>query len=247
MLTNQMLAVWGSPNSGKTSISIKLAKTVSQKRKNVVLVLCDNLCPCLPVILPMSDIRGKSLGSLLANGDITQDKILINCVTLRRNEFVSVLGYKKGENIFSHAAYTKEKAVDLLVLLRHLAEYVIIDCSSNLSSDVLSTIALETADAVLRLGKCDLKGASYFSSQLPLLGDRKFNADHHIKILSDIGPYEPKNEIREYYKGVRYEIQHVDELMEQFLKGKLFEKMDSKEGKAFEKTIRSIVEEVLKI
>jgi hypothetical protein len=98
---------------------------------------------------------------------------------------------------------------------------------------------LENADAVLRMGRCDLKGASYFSSQLPLLLDRKFNADRHIRILSDIKPYEPIDEIRECYKGVKFEIKHIDEIVEQFLKVKLFEKMDTKEGKTFEKTIEN--------
>lgn len=247
MFANQLLAVWGSPSCGKTAISVKLARELSLKRKNVILVLCDNICPTLPVLLPLCDSAGKSLGALLASGEITQDKILINCITLEKNEYISLLGYKKGENCFSHAAYTKEKTIDLLVLLRHLADYVIIDCSSNIASDILSAIALETADRVLRLGSCDLKGVSYFSSQLPLLSDRKFNADRHIKALSNVKPYEPKAEIRECCKGVKFEILHITELAEQSLTGQLFEGMKSKEGKAFEKVTRDIAKEVFGI
>jgi len=247
LFTNQILAVWGSPSCGKTSISVKLARLLSLKKKNTVLVLCDNLCPSLPVILPMSDTAGKSLGALLAGSEITQEKILRSCITIKRSEYISLLGYEKGENCFTHAAYTREKAVDILVLLRHLAEYVIIDCSSNIASDVLTTVALEAADRVLRLGSCDLKGVSFFSSQLPLLSDRRFNTERHVKALSNIKPFEPKEEIRQCYNGVKFEIPHTPELIEQYLSGQLFESMKSKEGKAFERIINEIAREVFGI
>ena len=36
-----MLAVWGSPGSGKTVAAVKLAKALADKKKNVALLLCD--------------------------------------------------------------------------------------------------------------------------------------------------------------------------------------------------------------
>ena len=43
VLHGGILAVWGSPGSGKTTVAAKLAKHLADKRKNVVLVLCDML------------------------------------------------------------------------------------------------------------------------------------------------------------------------------------------------------------
>ena len=34
-----------------------------------------------------------------------------------------------GKIVFTYAEYSKEKAVDMLVLLRHIADYVIVDCT----------------------------------------------------------------------------------------------------------------------
>ena len=36
-----MLAVWGSPGSGKTVTAVKIAKMLSARKKNVILLLCD--------------------------------------------------------------------------------------------------------------------------------------------------------------------------------------------------------------
>lgn len=240
MFPDQILAIWGSPSCGKTAASIKLAKELSNKKKNVIVVLCDILCPSLPVLLPLRDNGGKSLGLLLGSCEVTQEKILTSCVTLG-NEYICLLGYEKGENAFTNAAYTKEKAVDLLVLLRHLADFIIIDCSSNIAFDILSAAALEAADKVLRFGSCDLKGVTYFYSQLPMLSDRKFNSGRHIKVLSNVKAYEPKAVIKEFYKGVGFELPYTAEVTEQYLSGGLFECMKSKEGKAFEKVIGEII------
>jgi signal recognition particle GTPase len=42
----QVLAVWGSPGSGKTTVSVRLAKYLADRKKNVVLLLCDMTAPC---------------------------------------------------------------------------------------------------------------------------------------------------------------------------------------------------------
>ena len=41
-----MLAVWGSPGSGKTITAVKIAKMLSARKKNVILLLCDTGCGC---------------------------------------------------------------------------------------------------------------------------------------------------------------------------------------------------------
>ena len=51
------------------------------------------------------------------------------------------------------------------MLLRHIADYVIVDCTSVLTGNVLATAALEVADDVLRVCGCDLKAISYFASR----------------------------------------------------------------------------------
>lgn len=244
MRNNQILAVWGSPNCGKTLTSVKLANMLSKEKKDVVLVLCDPFVPAIPVILPYADTADKSLGIVLSAAEITQEKIYENCLTSKTNGFISFLGYKKGENLFSYPKYEKDRAVDMLIQLRHIADYVIIDCCSHISADILSAASLELADAVLRLDSCDLKGISYFASQMGYILERRFNPDRHIRILSNVRPGQPVFEIRECYGGVSYEIPAIAELEEQYAESALFEDLKSKAGKRYEQILRGIAKEV---
>ena len=45
-----VVAVWGSPGSGKTTMAVKIAKYLADKKRNVVLLLCDMTAPMLPCI-----------------------------------------------------------------------------------------------------------------------------------------------------------------------------------------------------
>ena len=42
-----VLAVWGSPSSGKTTVSVKLADYLARKKKNVLLIFADMTAPAL--------------------------------------------------------------------------------------------------------------------------------------------------------------------------------------------------------
>lgn len=244
MHNKQILAVWGSPASGKTLTSTKLASMLSKKKKDVVLLFCDPFIPSIPVILPCLETAGKSLGSVLSAAEVTQEKIYSNCLTFKKNSYLTLMGYQKGESVFTYPTYTKSSAVDLLIQLRHIADYVIVDCTSHISADVLSTTALEISDTVLRLGSCDLKGVSYFSSQLPYLSGRRFNPDRHIKILSNFKNTQPKNEIKECYGGVDYELAYVPELEEQYHAGGILDVSKSKDGRMYEDILKAIAKEV---
>lgn len=240
----QMLAVWGSPNCGKTIASIKLAKELSSKKKNVLLILCDDICPALPTIYKSKEPVEVSIGDVLAASNITQEVILKNSIALKNNPYLSLLGYKACENPYSYAEYGKDRAVDFFVLLRHIVDYVVIDCSSILTGNILSTVALEVADNVLRLGGCDLKSISYFMSIMPLLGEQKFNADSQIKVLSNAKPMQDIEEYKNVYSGISHVLPYVHEIEEQAASLTLFDEIKGKSAKDFDSSIKAIVKEV---
>lgn len=240
----QMLAVWGSPSSGKTVTSIKLANDIAAQKKNVVIVLCDTAAPALPAVLKTKKIPDGSVGAVLSAPVLTQELVLKNCIPFGKNPYISLLGYRAGENVFSYAEYSKERAVDMLVLLRHIADYVIVDCSSILTGDILSTAALEVADEVLRLCACNLKALSYFSSYLPLIGNRKFNPDRHIRVMSNTRAYPCGAEYENSFGGVKYRLPYLAAIEEQNAALSLADALSGKEAKAYEPVIAAIAKEV---
>lgn len=245
MKNNQIIAVWGNPSSGKTVTSIKIARELALRKKNVILMFCDTIAPDLMMVLPDKNTDEKSLGSLLSAPEITQEKILSKCITLDKNEYISLLGYSQGENSFTYAKYAKDRAVDLLILLRHIADYVVVDCSAFFISDLLSVTAIELADSVIRLSNCNLKALSYFNSSLPLLADRRFNTDKHIKVLSKVKADEPSELMAEKYNGVMHELPYIEEIAEQYLTGRLFGTLESKQSIKYTQTIQQIITSVL--
>lgn len=245
---NQILAVWGSPSSGKTIVSVKLAWHLASRRKNVALLLCDMTAPPLPYVCPPSDIEClKSLGSILAAARMTDNLIKHNCMLHKKQSHITIIGMLKGENAFTYPSYTAEQAVDMIEHLRNIVPYIIIDCGSTIATDILSAVALMESDAVLRLVNCDLKSISYLSSQFPLLMDKKWDTEKQYKVASNVKQYEALGNMEQILNGVTFKIPHSEEVEQQSLAGDLFKDLGLKDSRGFRKEIDKISMEVFGI
>ena len=241
----QVLAVWGSPGSGKTTVSVRLAKYLADQKKNVALLLCDMTAPMLPCICPPADLEyERSLGSILAATHITDTLIKQNCVTHKKISYLTIIGMLKGESVFTYPPYSQELAAELIDHLRDVAPYIIIDCGSSIAHDILSAVALMEADSVLRLVNCDLKSISYLSSQLPLLKDQKWDADKQYKVASNVKSNQAGEHIEQVLGNVAFKIPHSDELENLALAGNLVGELALKGSRGFRMEIAKIAKEV---
>ena len=226
----QMLAVWGSPGCGKTTVAVKLAKHLAEKKKDVILLLCDTTTPMLPCICPSSDLEdNRSLSSILAGNSITETLVKHNCNTHKRMGHLAIIGLCKGENENSFPEVTPQLVGQLLEVLRDMADHIVIDCSSHLFFDELSALSILEADAVLRLMNCDLKSVSYLSSQQEYLKMGGFDFDKLYKAVSNVKPNE------------------ASEHMEQVLAGTLLADLGLKDSRGFRKEIEKISKEVFEV
>ena len=132
-----VLAVWGSPGSGKTTVAARIAKHLAGKRKNTILLLCDMSAPMLPCICPPRDLENKgSLGSVLAAAHVSDSLIKNNLTTHKRLDYLSILGLVKGESEYTYPPYSDVQARELIDGLRNIAPYVVIDCGSYIANDM---------------------------------------------------------------------------------------------------------------
>ena len=241
----RMLAVWGSPGSGKTTVSVRLAKYLADHKRDVALLLCDMTAPMLPCVCPPAELEcERSLGSILAAAHITDILVRKNCVTLKKMSHLTLIGMLKGENVFTYPPYTQELAAELLDHLRDVAPYIIVDCGSYIAHDVLSAVALLSADSVLRLVNCDLKSVSYLSSQLPLLKEQKWDADKQYKAASNVKSNQAGEHIEQVLGSVAFQIPHSSELENLALEGNLLGELALKDSRGFRSEIAKIAKEV---
>ena len=240
-----ILAVWGSPGSGKTVTAVKIAKHLADRKKNVVLLLCDATAPMLPCIFPPSELECEhSLGSILAATHVTEALIKHNLVTLKKNSYLTILGMKKGENEYTYPPYEQIQAQELLDGLREIAPFAVVDCGSYIANDILSAVALMEADSVLRLANADLKSISYLSSQLPLLRDAKWDADKQYKTASNVKSQQAGDHMSQALGTVAFTLPHSAELEGQYLAGNLLADLSMKDSRVFRKEIEKIAREV---
>ncbi len=239
-----MIAIWGSPGSGKTTLSVKIAKELAEKEKNVIIIHDDIFCPSIPILLPTLKDIDKSLGKIFANPTIDQDIILNNSITVRNQDYIALIGHLKGENPFTYPEYTKERVIDLLILLRHLVDYIIVDCSSILTESMLTITALELADKVIRLSKADFKGLSYFKSTLPLLMDSKFKSDEHLRIISKAKDFQGSEIINDVLRGSSIFLPSIIEVEKEFVEGRLFEGLKDKSSIKYKEELEKLMEVV---
>ena len=240
-----MLAVWGSPGSGKTVTAVKIAKMLSAKKKNVILLLCDMTAPMLPCICSPDELEcERSLGNILAAARIGENLIKHNLVTLKRSNYLTVLGLLKGENEYSIPPFTEKQAIELLDGLRQIAPYVIVDCGSYIANDILSAVALMEADSILRLANCDPKSVNYFASQLPLLDGPEWDMDKQYKVASNVKPYQAADHIGKVLGDTAFVLPYSQELEDQYLAGNLLADLVLKDSRPFRKELERIIAEV---
>jgi hypothetical protein len=242
---SKIIAIWGSPNSGKTSFAVKLALSIYKHYNSTVLVLhTDTVIPTLPVLFP--DYKSDdlySIGTALSKTDITQTELLKNIVSIKGKPNLGFLGYKDGENKYTYPRFDEIKAILLLTLMRGVSDYVIIDCTSD-PDNILTKTALSQADVVVRLANPDLKSMSFYSSQLSLYEDPIYRLSEHIQglLMKDCDLFLPIDEAKVHFKDVRFVLPYCREVKQQMLDGKL---LDGISNKKYNKIIQAITEKVV--
>lgn len=247
MVEDKVLAVMGSPGSGKSTTAVKLALSLAAHRKNVIIVFCDPFTPVIPGIIPAGVAHDRSLGSLLTAPSLIQKDILDSCVPVRESGYISLLGYRAGESLMQYPQITRDKVIEFFVSLRYLADYVIIDCSSVFEADPASIIAIEVADAVLRLGTASLKGISYYQTHMPMLADSRFRKETHKIAIGNLKVGQDWEAVSSQYGAVSYVLPYVPELEWQDSELCLFQPLLEPDSVPYQTEIRHILNDLFSV
>lgn len=242
---SKVIAVWGAPNSGKTTFATKLARTIyDEYQATVIVVYTDYETPALPVIFPNYKKEDLcSIGVALSKTDVDRYEVVKQMVTIKDKQNFAFLGFTDGENRYTYPAFDTGKVRTFYSILAALADYVIIDCTSSLDNE-LSKVAVCEADEVIRLSAPTLKSVSYLSSQLPLYADPVFRLEKHIQgiCVTDADLYMPIEDAKAQLQDVRFTIPYCILAKQQMLDGTLYKAVNDKK---FNEKFKAIVEKVV--
>lgn len=245
MNNNQMIALWGSPNSGTTTLTMKMAKELETMKRSVAIVSCDEETPMLPILIPNGKQNHLSLGELLSQPRITQTDILKFTVPVSNG--ICLLGYRVDDNETTYPAYSPGTAKSFLVSLSRLVDIVLIDCSHHISSNVLSRVGLACADSVFRIVNATLKSAMYIRSQRTYLLDTQLHYDKQLQltVMNNVMQGQDETVYSVEFGELHYSIPNTPSISEQFETGKLLDSLFGREAKRFEPVVREMIKEVL--
>lgn len=240
MNSGKMISVWGNNSSGKTTLASQLACQLADTNHEVILVLTDITAPDMKVILPYEK-NTRSMGDIWSMPDCSIEAIYKACV-VTESDNICLLGYRNGENVFTNPDYTKDNILDVFLKLRNLVDYVIVDCVSEFPYNVLTTVALEMSDKVIRLGEATPKAFSFFDSNLPLLLDSRYKVNQHIKVLSKVKSSQPKEAAIDHYGGIDAVLPYSEVIERKMMEGELLSLTNVRNSKDYNSGILKIIE-----
>lgn len=224
-----MIAVIGSPGSGKTTVTLKLAQELYCATTNgSVIYLSPSLkVPAIGVLFPnYTPDSIFSLGEMLDKTDIYEEDILNHLVTVKSMNNFGCLGYKAGENKFSYPVLTEDKVKSLFDVLHKMAGYVFVDCTEE-ENDLISQYALGVADEVILVLSPDLKSMVYLSSNESALGS---HADRAVRVLNinENELYPPVDDVKSNVRNISFVLPYSKQIRGQHLDGLLYERAKDK-------------------
>lgn len=225
----KIIAVIGSPGSGKTTVTLKLAQELYCATTNgVVIYLSPSLkVPALGVLFPnYTPDSIFSLGKMLDKTDIYEDDVLNHLVTVKAMKNFGCLGYKAGENKYSYPDLTDDKVKALFDVLHKMVGYVFVDCTEE-ENDLISQYALGMADEVIMVISPDLKSMVYLSSNESILGN---HADRALRVLNvnEHELYSPIDDVRTNVKNIAFILPYSNQIRSQHLDGLLYDRAKDK-------------------
>lgn len=236
MSKSKIIAIMGSPSSGKTMTSIKLATALAGHKKTVVIVALDGNCPVIPYVLPSQVRHDVSLGDLLHSDDLDESNIQKACISVPDHTFIKILGYRLGE---TGVSASEEQITSLIQRLQESFDFVLLDCTC-VFEDNSNKVAILLADILLQLGTATTKGLTYYAS-----ADQYYDmADRGIFIVGNYQSNQDKAGMSKAYGEVQYILPYCEELSQQLLEVDLFAPLKEGASKDYKEEIDHILGDV---
>lgn len=240
-MSANIITIWGSPASGKTTLALALGARMAYGNKNVIILNGDKLIPGLSVYIP----RGKfssadSIGPLLMSNRYSDIELAQRIKPHERSEYLAFMGLSAAENYITYHEFSKESVIRMINKLSTQTDYIIIDGTSNPLENMITLTGLEISDQVIRVMTADVKGIAYMKAAQNIYRDEQFKYDSHITILGNVKNISPETEIMSVMGSFDFVLNYSYEAENKMMSGELMQNFGRSEGIKFEKTVSDI-------
>lgn len=190
-----IIAVWGSPGSGKSLISNALGWRFASERITIV-VDTDMTQPTLPPRLPKLKLENRhSLGVVFSTPLVRDAQNYLHQHPKLENLFYC--GLKKNDDYFSYEVGIRQydQAYQFIDACTDIADIVVLDCS-NQRGDPFIAAATDAADAFVIAIPPDIKNACWYLSVKPLFEKKLIEAGRPvITVASPVQSFQAVSEV----------------------------------------------------
>lgn len=213
------IAIWGNAGSGTSTLAIKLALLLTKIGKSTLVIDTNFVTPQINIWYPDKKIRlSELLSNILAN-NIDMEVVATKITVI--NDDLGVLGYAKDLSINS-ITVRDDTPMALLNTANSIVDITIVDCQTNITQDVMSFIALDSADIKILNLTPDLRGLSWYESNVMMLREKwESQNDKIIKVFNKVRPNSPTNSIESVIGAFGYHMPFCEEIDEELYNGTL--------------------------
>lgn len=241
----RIICVYGSPGSGKSVLSAKLAMRAEREGDGrVALVLTDPYTPMLPVFFPdTKNERFVSLGSVLSRGTLSAGDLMGSLFARKAHPDLGVAGYVLGDYPRLYPEITPKMCEGYFNLLEEFVDTVILDLSSALL-EPLTAYALKISDVQVSLATPTLGSMAYYKSAVKAIAKEGLGGRKRIAVLNhpDEEVALPREEAAREGMQASFVLPHEKLLKVQLAEGRLWE---GGESRSFKGTLDGILKEAM--
>ena len=240
---SKVIAFYGAPGSGKTTIALKTAMEMYHCTKdgNIIFLSPDLAVPSIGLLFPNYDPDDVfTLASVLDNTEMSAEILLRNAVTLKNMQNFLCFGFKSGDTKYSFPQPDEKKIEELYASLQDLAEYVFVDCTND-NADIISLKAKSDADIAVRIIQPLPKGVSWYASNSTSPrkeGETLFN----VVNVNERDLFVPTEEVCTKLNSIAALVPYSLPAKKQMLDGDLYSDLADK---AFNKKINQLMKKII--
>lgn len=222
----KIIAVYGAPGAGKTSVAMKTAQDIycCTKDAAVIFLSTDITVPSMGLLFPnYKPEEVFSLGDALDRTEITEDDVLHNLVTVKTMKNFGCLGFRAGDNRLRFATPTQDKINSFFSVLTGMSGYLVVDCTND-ETDIISKTAMACGSQLVRVLNPDLKSMAFMSTEPNVTRDCGIG----IVNCTERDLYYPTEDVVTMMNGAVVTLPYCRTVKQQLLDGRMTEPVKDK-------------------